>query len=428
VIEPTLCNRVFVLPFLLFTMTLYLRRKVLWAFLLLGLMYNLHLLSVNFVLGMLLFDGLLRWRQVGWRKLLGGTGLFILAALPVLVWRSRSGAGLDLSLRPEWLSVVSRGMLGNIYYLINAFPLVILCTLNGLGAVALLVVLRQRYPSPWHDRSLIHFSAAAGLIMGVQIIAVLWLPATFVIQLQLSRIGLYFTIFSLLLLANFLANALKKRKIPRRDLLALGGAFAVLPFSIFGWLAWAVYGLARRWSWRWAASLVVTVLLMVTSGVMMLAVQFWGPGIFIKVPDSAWYQVMRWAQEKTSTDAVFITPPEKFALNEPEWRVFAERSKVVALSDLAEVALAPDYLPIWQERFTTLAPGALEQFHGNFFENQAITRKAFDSLSTADLLQAACRFRASYLVVEASRGRELPIAYENDGYIVYDLRLVKPCP
>jgi hypothetical protein len=128
----------------------------------------------------------------------------------VLVWRLRSGAGLDLSLRPEWLSVVSRGMLGNIYYLINAFPLVILCTLNGLGAVALLVVLRQRYPSPWHDRSLIHFSAAAGLIMGVQIIAVLWLPATFVIQLQLSRIGLYFTIFSLPLFCNFRAYSSKK--------------------------------------------------------------------------------------------------------------------------------------------------------------------------------------------------------------------------
>ena len=58
VFEFSLLNRTFVLPFLLLAIDYYLKRKYVFAYLILGLMYNLHIISVNFVLAMFLFDSI----------------------------------------------------------------------------------------------------------------------------------------------------------------------------------------------------------------------------------------------------------------------------------------------------------------------------------------------------------------------------------
>ena len=65
----------------------------------------------------------------------------------------------------------------------------------------------------------------------------------------------------------------------------------------------------------------------------------------------------------------------------------------------------------WKTRFADFAPGALEQFQGNFFDNQKTTAKAFYSLSTERLKTLAKKYGASYLVVEKPNQRDLPICY-----------------
>ena len=69
VIEFSLLNRTFVLPFLLLAINLFLRRRYVLAFFIIGLMYNLHVISVQFVLAMFLLDGLVEFRRIGWRTL-----------------------------------------------------------------------------------------------------------------------------------------------------------------------------------------------------------------------------------------------------------------------------------------------------------------------------------------------------------------------
>ena len=135
--------------------------------------------------------------------------------------------------------------------------------------------------------------------------------------------------------------------------------------------------------------------------------------------------VQNWARQNTPQEAVFITPPQEVGLYTPDWRTFSERGTVAELYDLFEIALKPDYLAVWQPRFEALAPGALERFNGNFFENQAIIRQAYNGLSTSDFLAIACRYKAAYLVMEQAAGPaggDLPVVYENEQYRVYDLR------
>ena len=77
IIEFSLLPRTFVLPFLLWVFVLYLRDRIPAAFFLLGALSNLHLLSVNFVVWMLLVDALLRLRQIGITPIAGGVGTIL---------------------------------------------------------------------------------------------------------------------------------------------------------------------------------------------------------------------------------------------------------------------------------------------------------------------------------------------------------------
>jgi len=89
---------------------------------------------------------------------------------------------------------------------------------------------------------------------------------------------------------------------------------------------------------------------------------------------------------------------------------------------LLEVALVPGYVDTWKLRFEAVAPGALAQFRGNYFENVALTTQAYYSLSDEEVLSVAREYGASYLVVEKPHQHDFPVAYENDGFVIYDLQ------
>jgi hypothetical protein len=90
---------------------------------------------------------------------------------------------------------------------------------------------------------------------------------------------------------------------------------------------------------------------------------------------------------------------------------------------LLEIAIVPDYTDTWKERFETIAPGALARFRGDIFESRQITAQAFYSLSAGDVLRAARRYGASYLVVEKPHTYDFPVAYENEQFVIYRLPL-----
>jgi hypothetical protein len=420
--EFSLLNRTFVLPFLLWAIILFLRRRYWLAFALLGAMYNLHVISVNFALAMLLFAALRDIRAVGWRNLLVGTGLFVLAALPVLVWRFTSPP-VTLRPDPEWFSIISRGMIANLFYLIAPYFHILFITLCGLSTLALFFIARRSGPPRRHDRAVTNFIVAVLIILAVQTVTAQWYPVTIIVQAQIIRAGLFVLVFGYLYFANYLAELYRCGATSRPDFRVLAEATIVSPVPAVPVAIWGLQRLIRAPRWRstvGAAALVGTF-----SGSVALAIglNVWAPGIYIYARRTPWYETQIWARDNTPKDAVFITPPHLWWFYDPEWRVYSERSNVVMWSDLLEIALVPDYVGEWQQRFETLAPGALARFRGNVFESRAITARAFYSLSADDLTRAAREYGASYLVVEKPHTYGFPVAYENAQFVIYQLPL-----
>ena len=84
------------------------------------------------------------------------------------------------------------------------------------------------------------------------------------------------------------------------------------------------------------------------------------------------------------------------------------------------IAIAPVHFDTWKERFTQLAPGAIERFNGNFFDAQRFTREAFASLSPDRLLEIADRYGVDYIVLEQPRSLPLErLNCVNGEYAIY---------
>ncbi len=418
--EWSLLNRTFVLPFLLWAFILFLRRRYELAFALLGLLYNLHILSVNFVLAMLLFDALLQFRRTNWRRIGLGLALFVLCALPVILWRARN-TQLDLSLRPEWLSLISAGMMYNIFHLISREPLIILVTTSGLSSVGLFFIGRRR-PLSDADRSVTHFIYAALVTLAAEVIMVEWLPITGIVQLQIVRIGLYASIFGYLYFARYLAGLVGTSN--RLDLGLQATMFLLSSTPLAPFLVRVMQRL------RWQRFLVVAAAAVMAGANLVAAFQpdTWSPGIHIYPQRTPWYNVQTWARDNTPRDALFLAPPYIWGRYQADWRVFSERSTVVTLPELLEIPFVPEYATSWLSRLEDVAPGAFEQFEGNYFDNAIIAAKAFNSLSDGDILRVARKYGVSYLVMEKPHLRGFSAVYENQGFVVYDLRTTHGLP
>jgi hypothetical protein len=421
VLEFSLLNRTFVLPFLLFAIDLYLHKHYIGAFLLLGLTANLHPLSAGMVTTMLLFTTLVEVRRIGLARLFQAAATFLIGAAPILMLWLNNHQSVDWSLRPEWLSIIARGVLTQVLYPFAAIPFVLLLTLSGFSAVGLLLIARRAAPAPAVERPVSLMLIAAGLIFAVGVFTAQFLPITVLIEMQLNRVSLFIFIFAYLYFANYLARELCTQRMHSSCFALLAGTFisnplAIFPLAIWGLLRWLK---PRRLNWWVAAGSVVGMFGLCIA--IALSLGIWQPGIHIFAPQTDWVDAQQWARQNTPHNAVFITPPQKGGLYEAEWRVFSERSSVVSIYELFEIALRPHYLDTWRERFDLLAPGVVQQFNGNYFESNTLTSRAFYTLTDQEILQAARSFAAGYLVVEQPHRRDLPLLYENQGYIIYQL-------
>lgn len=416
--EVSLLNRTAVLPLLFISLALYLRQRYWAALALLGVTYDLHALSANFVLAMFLFDSALRVREIGFRKILQAFSTFFILALPVLVWKM-AHTSADLQINREWVRISSYGLYGTMY-LFGSFPFLAVFTASGIGAFVMLAVGLHYAPPTKHTRTIVHFGTAILLIVIAHCAAIQWLPLSLVIQSQLLRAGVFAMLFGMLYWAYYVAAALQSHTQRIRSPAALLTAL-VLPFPFVPVLAWGLD--------RWAGSRLVRWLAIGTLclGAWLLAIQittanpFWRWDLHVYGKPSAWQETQMWARDHTPGDTVFLTPPELGSIGESDWRVFSERSTVVSIAELTELGLAPDYLAAFRERFSTVAPGALEQMNGDPFHNRVVTRDAFYSLSDDAVLRAACRFEANYLVIEKPHTRAFEQVYENDKFVVYAL-------
>jgi hypothetical protein len=427
VIEFSLLNRTFVLPFLLIAINLHLHKRYWAAFLLLGLLVNLHALSAGMVTAMLLFSMLLEVRRVGFARLFQAAGCWVIGAAPILLMGVNESQLVDWSLRPEWLSIVAHGILYQIFYPVAPIPYILLLTISGISAVGLYLIARSTKPPSDKDRIISHMLIAAGLIFALGIFTAQFLPVTVLIEMQLNRVSLFILVFACFYFANYLAQVYRTQSMHPACFALLAGTFIVGTLSVFPLAVWGLLRWLKPKHLNGGVAAVVVMLILGLCIPIVMSLGLWQPGIYIFARQTDWVDVQDWARKNTSLEAVFITPPEKGGVYESEWRVFSERSSVVSVIDLLEVALAPQYLETWRARFSRLAPGVEQQFNGNYFENNELASQAFYALTDQALLEAACTFQAEYLVVEKPHSRNFTALYENQSYVVYRLPSTAAC-
>lgn len=428
ILEFSLLNRTFVLPLLLWCLILYMRGHSFWAFFCMGLLYNLHVVSVNFAAAMVALDVVLnivkpdpnKRRTEGVLVLARQLLLFILGAAPVLIWKA-CGPPVTFSADPEWYNSVSK-YFHHLFFLITPCPQVMLASLNGFATLGFFAIARRRNPSPEYDRTTTHFICAVLIFLLTQIMLTNIYPVTFLLQLQIIRAGLFGTIFGYLYFVRYLTGCYRENCLATFHYYWLLSATITLILPFLTLLCWIVSRMIPNPTRRQQLAMIVLLLMMV-SGSLFFAIHegLWGPGIHLYGPQNAWQEAQVWARENTPVDAMFITPPHIWGLYETDWRVFSKRGTLVTYSDLLEVALAPNYSEECRKRFDQLAPGARAQFKDYFFDNQEITAAAYYSLTEDNIRRIATEYNASYLVVEKPHTYRFPIAYENQEFIIYRL-------
>lgn len=419
--EFSILNRTFALPIELFALSWYLEKKTLRTVFVLGVMFNFHVISVNFLMAMILLDMVLRLKEVGVGRFLKHIGVFLVGAAPVLIWKfTQSGAGLRAN--QEWFDILDRGVFAHLFHFVSLqAPYINLVTLGGLSTVILFFIFikHKQGAKTSKDVSMTHFVYAGICILLVQLVASYLAPSAIIIAAQITRVGMFIVLFCYLYGANYVAQLYGKVK----------------PHTFFAWITALLlsfspgvlflFYIARKTVNRlWGARIIITTLglLYVVSLALALYFKLWSPGVHVFPPRNAFNDVQLWAKNNTPKDAVFITPPDKFWIYDTEWRVLSERSSVSTISELLEAAFDPNYINYWKPRFEDVAPGALAKFRGNFYENLLFTKKAYATLTTADFVRLADTYNASYVVVPKPHLYNLSPVYENDEYRVYDVR------
>ena len=414
IFEFSMLNRTVVLPFELIAFRYYLKKKYAVTFLILGILYNFHALSVHFILAMIGVDMIISFVKKRSIRSFFSIPLFFITALPVLIWKF-SHSGVQMSVQWEWFNLLN---ISTFFHLFNFFslnnPLVIFLSVGGISTIILFFAAKNQIPkSDMHD-VVTHFIYGGVLILLVQFFATAFFPLTIIIQAQIVRIGTFLTLFAYLYMSHMISTIQKTK--------SQFICYVIFLFLSFSPLLLLIY----HFFWRSkiyiikAATLSIVALFFITLFVF-ISLNVVHPGIHIWPEKTAFSDVQIWAKNNTSKDTVFLTPPSKWWLYDVEWRVISERSTVSTLSELLEGAFDPSYISYWKPRFEDVAPGALQKFKGDYIENLRITNEAYHHNSTDTFIALGKKYKASYVVVEKSYRYDLPIVYENEEYSIYSL-------
>jgi hypothetical protein len=241
------------------------------------------------------------------------------------------------------------------------------------------------------------------------------------LQLQILRIGFFLQIIGYLYFAGYLA-----KRLQNGSLKGLAGAVVTLAFvthvsSLIPLLFLLAYQWLARARWRQGLAFSGIILIQLATVYTSVVSGYWSPRIVVFEPETSWTQAQDWARENTAKDAMFITPPQLFFSYVPDWRTFSERGTLATLVEVFEFP-HPDYFPGWQTKFDAIAPMAIQKFNGNYFDTMKITRDAYYSLKPEDLIKISNQYAVRYLVIEKPHLQPFPIAYENDGFVIYDMK------
>ena len=456
-----------VLPLILWSFTLFLKQRTRKAYALLGFAANINIQSVIYVLPMFALVSLLKTREdsavIGWRRtildLLKDYGIFVICALPCLIWAFATAGG---PLTDEWIEQLrarsshhsfpfSWGVPKYMNYLMFAM----------LGMVSWTLALKNTKDRKIH-RTLGWFGLVVLLFCVIGTVFSELIPVRSILRIQPFRSTKYLTIFTLLY-ASYAIRYFWDKSVGHRFLAV--GTFLVLflpDYLEFLILLVLLYQLveARNLYW-WTAPIVAAVLilrvyvphaefpdnfdfrrimgfirpflesrlrveilaifLLWTSIRKLTTIQWLRHAntvlaflaMFVYVIPATyhqevkpveqrgdWVQAQLWAKENTPQDAVFLTPPYHKG-----FRVYSERSIVAEWKDGTQQYFDVDYSYEWWARMKQIGRNSEE----------------YDNLTPQQLVELCRKYGASYIVFPARKQLPFLQVYQDNEHQIYFL-------
>lgn len=420
--ENYLVDRVFVFPFLVYSLVLFLRNRYWQSLLLLGIIYNLHPLSATFLLVMYLFcfSYLLLRRKKSILNIMQYMLFFVLSSLPVFLWKF-GNSGLDFSIQREWFIFVSKGVLWQVFHPFSIDPPIIILSVFGLGnsLVMLWTISKSRLNIELKTK-LLMFLIAIYSVLTFGIVSYNLFPFVAAVQFQLIRIGVFIPVLAYPVFVSYMYVKHKDGLLEKKQMFSL-----LVITCLSGWLVipWLYYLFCTQKRYL-LAKLLFAINMFILLIILWVSYtnSVWKPGIYIYPIKNEWLDIQLWAKNNTNKADIFITPVDKWTHYYPDFIVFSERSNVVTLGELFEIAFHPSYIDIWKSRFEDLVPGTIDRFFTNFNKNRKMVSEVYNQNSTLDFVKIGEKYGAKYVVVDKFKKLNLRVEYVNNLYTVYNLK------
>ena len=420
IFEFSLVNRVVVFPFLLFAIELYISKRYIPAFFLVGVLFNFHALSGLFVLIMFGTDVLLRRREIELGKIGLSAAFFILMASSVLLWKAQT-PGASLMANYPWFHDINRGFITHVYSLFSVWPPFLLSTVGGVVLLVMAYRYARSFGSKYPHTIIGNFLIGITAAVVIHTLAVTVYPSEFLIQFQLLRIGEFALLFFYLYATEYIYRVITSGQKRIEEGLVLFGLLFVSITPLLYAFGELLY--RRKQLSRWGNTLVIG---SITNFVLTLIVFFqlglYMPGVYIFTRQTPVVDVQLWVRNNTPNNVMVLAPPYLWGMYDVDWRVLSERSTVVTWSELLELAFAPQRYSEWVRRFDEVAPGARAHFGGYLLDNQSQVRAAYLSLSPQNVERLVKKYQASYFVTEKNKEYPFLVRYENEIFRVYDMQ------
>ncbi|GEM_PF-3593146 len=454
------------LPGVIYALAFFFRGKILLSFILVGLLFNVHVMHAVF-LGFVLFFILLRRREV-FRTFQFWTGvaLGVLLALPTFIPMAKS---IGFPVGPDWINVIRLRAAHHIFPFTWTWPWLSFCIYLFCGYQAF-----RRISIHYRQESVMVGAAVLTLcIIGIVFSEIY--PIPFIMRMHIFRSVVIFIIVLTVLISHYFANELliAKRQAaftPYQAFLIIGttaliySAYipllasslylsskrrnAILPFVglilLFPFMVWALTSLQYAVplsSYFKAEALKVVVVLMTSvllSGllfheqlypvfkipvrptrtisylgliILSLLVIYWKERIrtqddFVqRLPE--WIDVQVWARDHSNPDDCFLTPPKYEG-----FRVFSRRSIIADWKDGTASFWYPPLASRWLERMIELHYIDRDTLH-------VIDR--YESLSREEILNLSRRYNCCYAVFLRPVKESLTVVYYNREFVVYSI-------
>tara|TARA_Y100000310_G_scaffold324997_1_gene387764 strand:- start:2034 stop:3650 length:1617 start_codon:yes stop_codon:yes gene_type:complete len=405
----------FVLPFLFLAIYLFLKKRYIWAFVIVGLSLNLHILTSIFVLAMFLFYFLINFRKIKKSSMVSSLGGFFICALPIFL---RDSVG---SIFPNelWLEV-ARLRVGH-----HFFPFT--WSLSSWIPFILFVVLfiwayqYRNFGREKYNKVILTFSFAIFIMLIFGIIFSEFIPIKPLILIQFFRSAPFFVIFALLYASNYIIGLIKKPQLSHNLLgIFLGGVLFYysnlkILMGVLG-LGLILFLIVRKFKKNKNIEKMIMFGTLSFLIIMSIGAITWKGLDHVNLPwvedSSAWQNIRIWSKENTPKDSLFVTRLDK------NFRFYSERSVFITGKDMGLGAVlnprGDELIPEYLKRFNLIGCDYLKDELVECIEK-------YNLLNEEKILKIKEEYGIDYIIFDKPKELEFEIAYENNRFIIYVL-------